>query len=171
MSLTARVAMSPSRFNVLVDDMKQQKEIDDVIVVDDFNGEVYHEDVSFSYSYNPQTGFLSITVGKRHSLAAFNASDNIITNYLVKYIFEIPSSESTEIPDSMKTDSELPAPAPETSPNPEGDTNVTSTEQSVENSNTEGEGQTSEEQKEENVSNVNSSPIAGIVVKPPIKQA
>lgn len=58
---------------------------------DDLHGTIDNQDVLVDYFYNESEGRLNFSVSKRHTLAAYVASDNIIGTYLMDIFSAIPN--------------------------------------------------------------------------------
>ena len=58
---------------------------------DDTHGTIDTDDVLVDYFYNESEGRLNFSVSKRHTLAAYVASDNIIGTWLMDILSAIPN--------------------------------------------------------------------------------
>lgn len=80
------VSMSPSDFHDLEAKAKAASNIVSVKTTSDNSGLMETSDVSFEYFYDYSKQLLFLTIGKRHSLAAKMATDNIIFRHLADVI-------------------------------------------------------------------------------------
>lgn len=58
---------------------------------DDTHGTIDTDDVLVNYFYNSQEGRLYFSVSKRHSLAAYCASDNIVGTFILDILSAMPN--------------------------------------------------------------------------------
>lgn len=101
-----RFIMSPEQFKTLEADAQLQsnsKKIVSFTKTGDFTGVVETHDVTVDFNYDPTYQALNFTVGKKHSLAAKMASDNVIERHITEVLFELEKAPVVEQPKDTGT--------------------------------------------------------------------
>lgn len=84
-----RFILSPDKFNTLEEDAQHCQAIHSLKKTGDYSGIITTDDVTLDFNYDLGTQTLNFNIGKKHSLAAHIAGDNVIERHITDMLFNL----------------------------------------------------------------------------------